>query len=231
MLMYTLRMGSMQNLSKEPGVRSSARPLAWRLSRAAESPRPRRRLRSGQGSSRQAPSGATGTTVPAPTPTPTSSKPATLPAGMKCSEPTPPPILRLNVKIHGYEETGIVFDSKPDRAQRRRLLRQGGLRRLEVLRHAAGRPPRARGLRLPRHRRARSRPDRWGPTWFYDDKPLRAPIPTTVRATTRASSSWRSAKAKGTYEACAAARLAVAPERHALRHLRAEVGGHPGRAP
>ena len=44
------------------------------------------------------PGGVTPSATPAPTPTPGGS--SGLPAGMVCSSPTPPPLLRMHVKVH-----------------------------------------------------------------------------------------------------------------------------------
>ena len=89
------------------------------------------------------------TPTPTPSPTPTPGRP---PAGHglrqpHAAAPAPPaaqgPRRRARPVRPRLEAAG---------RERERLLRQGGLRRLEVLRDAAGGPPRARGLRLPRHR-------------------------------------------------------------------------------
>jgi hypothetical protein len=58
----------------------------------------------------------TGTTSPTPaaksTPTPAPTPVALLPAGMVC-DPTPPPIVRMQVTIHSTEGGRTVLDSKP----------------------------------------------------------------------------------------------------------------------
>lgn len=51
------------------------------------------------------------TVAPAPTPTPTPVG-IYLPAGMVC-DPTPPPVLRMHLKVHSTDGGRVVLDSKP----------------------------------------------------------------------------------------------------------------------
>lgn len=154
---------------------------------------------------------ATGTTVPAPTPTPTptSSKPNTLPAGMKCSEPTPPPILRLNVKIHGYEGNRIVFDSKPIVPNIDGYCEKAGFGDWKFCdTRPEGHPERTACDYLVSGISPQT--DRWGPTWFFDDKPCGTD--TTLCAHHPSEQFMTIGKAKGTYEACVADTTPVAPD-------------------
>jgi hypothetical protein len=67
------------------------------------------------GSSSTSPTGNPTPPVVAPTPTPTASPTPSLglPPGMTCN-PTPPPILRMHVKVHAADDKDrIVLDSKP----------------------------------------------------------------------------------------------------------------------
>ena len=50
--------------------------------------------------------------IPTPTPSPTPTPAPTLPTGMVCS-PTPPPLLRMQLKIHANDAGRLVLDSKP----------------------------------------------------------------------------------------------------------------------
>jgi hypothetical protein len=65
------------------------------------------------GSSASAPTTTpTPSATPTPTPVPTPTPLGVLPAGLSCS-PTPPPILRMQLKIHSSDGGRIVLDSKP----------------------------------------------------------------------------------------------------------------------
>ena len=95
------------------------------------------------------PGGVTPSATPAPTPTPSGS--SGLPAGMVCSSPTPPPLLRMHVKVHDDSGGRKVLDSKPIVANVDHYCDKVGFGDWKFCDTARG-APRAGGLRLPRHR-------------------------------------------------------------------------------
>jgi hypothetical protein len=147
-------------------------------------------------------------TAATPTPSPTPKAAPSLPAGMVCSEPTPPPILRMNVKIHGYEGSRIVFDSKPVVANINGYCDKVGFGDWKFCdTRPEGTSERVACDYLVAGYSVESQ--RWGPTWYFNDQlcgtdPTQcAPHPTEQFMTI--------GKAKGTYEVCAAETTPVAP--------------------
>ena len=152
----------------------------------------------------QSPVVTASTPTPAPTPTP---KPS-LPAGMSCPDPTPPPILRMNVKIHGYEGQRIVFDSKPIVPNTNGYCDKVGFgdwkfcdTRPEGSSERVGCDYLVAGYSKENAR--------WGPTWYFNgqlcgtDPTQCAPHPSEAFMTI--------GKAAGTYEVCASDDTPVAP--------------------
>jgi hypothetical protein len=138
----------------------------------------------------------TPTATPTATPTPSSG----LPAGMTCS-PTPPPILRMHIKVHSDDNGRIVLDSKPLVANVDNYCDRVGFgdwkfcdTRLE------GDPQRVACDYLVTGKAQDT--GRWGPTWFYGSD-LCAYFPESC-ANHPTEQFMVIAKAKGTFEACAA---------------------------
>ena len=145
--------------------------------------------------------------VAGPTPAPTPAKSATLPPGMVC-DPTPPPMLRMNVKIHGYEGSRIVFDSKPVVLNVNGYCDRVGFGDWKFCdTRPEGHPQRTACDYLVTGISPET--DRWGPTWFFDDEPCGSDP--TLCAHHPSEQFMTIGKAKGTYEACAAETTPVAP--------------------
>ncbi len=151
----------------------------------------------------------TGTTTPTPaakaTPTPA---PALLPAGMVCN-PTPPPIVRMQVTVHSSDGGRIVLDSKPlvanvdDYCDR---VGFGGWKFCET--RPEGNDQRVACDYLVTGRAEDT--DRWGPTWFYDaDLCSLQPAQCALHPTEQFLAI---AKSTGRYTACAREDYPVAPD-------------------
>jgi len=117
------------------------------------------------GSSASTPTGSPTPAVVVPTPTPTPA--GTLPAGMVC-DPTPPPIVRMQITIHSSEGGRIVLDSKPlvdnvdsycDRVG------FGGWKFCET--RPEGHPQRVACDYMVTGKAEDT--GRWGPTWWYEN--------------------------------------------------------------
>ncbi len=134
--------------------------------------------------------------TPLPSPTP---RAATLPKGMTCGSPTPPPMLRMNVKIHGYEGNRIVFDSKPIVPNTDGYCDKAGFGDWKYCdTRPEGHPERAACDYLVAG--MSSETDRWGPTWYFNGKPCGSDP--TQCAHHPSEQFMTIGKAKGTYEAC-----------------------------
>lgn len=138
--------------------------------------------------------------VVSPTPTATPTPSSGLPPGMTCS-PTPPPILRMHIKVHSDDNGRIVLDSKPLVANVDNYCDRVGFgdwkfcdTRLE------GDPQRVACDYLVTGKAQDT--GRWGPTWFYGSD-LCAYFPESC-ANHPTEQFMVIAKAKGTFEACAA---------------------------
>jgi hypothetical protein len=139
--------------------------------------------------------------TPGGTPTPTPTPSTGLPVGLTCSSPTPPPLLRMALKIHADENGRIVLDSKPlvvnvdhycDKVgfgdwKFCDTRPEGDLERVACDYLATGKAEDT---------------GRWGPTWFYKYD-LCADFPQDC-ANHPTQQFMAIAKSKGTYEACAA---------------------------
>lgn len=117
------------------------------------------------GSSASTPTSTT-TPTPAAKATPTPTPAALLPAGMVCN-PTPPPIVRMQVTVHSRDGGRIVLDSKPlvenvdDYCDR---VGFGGWKFCETR-------PEGTDQRVACDYLVTGRAEdtgRWGPTWFYN---------------------------------------------------------------
>ncbi len=142
------------------------------------------------------------TTLPTPVPTPTPG----LPAGMICS-PTPPPLLRMHVKIHAGVPGRYVLDSKPivpnidhycDRVgfgdwKFCDTRPEGDLQRVACDYMATGKA---------------ADTGRWGPTWYFENSMCDL---SGGNCTNHQTEQFLAiAKGSGTYEACAAPDVPVA---------------------
>lgn len=135
-----------------------------------------------------------------PTPTPSPTPDSGLPPGMTCN-PTPPPILRMHLKVHDDSGDRKVLDSKPlvvnvdDYCDRMGF---GSWKFCET--RPEGHPERVACDYLVTGKAEDT--GRWGPTWFYGPD-LCAYFPADC-ANHSTEQFMAIAKAKGTYEACAA---------------------------
>ena len=144
--------------------------------------------------------------TPAATPTPQSS--LNLPAGMVCPDPTPPPMLRMQLNIHGVDGTRTILDSKPLVPNVNGYCEKVGFGDWKFCdTRMEGSPDRVACDYLATGRSDET--GRWGPTWYYQDvvcgsdPSVCADHPTEQFLTV--------AKAKGAYEACASQDVPVDP--------------------
>ena len=142
---------------------------------------------------------------PTPTPVPTPTPGAGLPPGMTCN-PTPPPILRMHLKVHSTEGGRIVLDSKPlvpnidhycDRVgfgdwKFCDTRPEGDAQRVACDYMATGKS---------------AETGRWGPTWYYGDQLCSQ---STACANHPTEQFMAIAKNSGTFKACAADDVPVA---------------------
>ncbi len=143
---------------------------------------------------------------PTPAPSPTPAKSA-LPPGMVCGEPTPPPMLRMNVKIHGLEGSRIVFDSKPVVPNTNGYCDKAGFGDWKFCdTRPEGHPDRVACDYLVAGVSPATK--RWGPTWYFNDTPCGS-NPTDC-AHHPSEQFMTIGKSKGTYVACAAETTPVA---------------------
>jgi hypothetical protein len=146
---------------------------------------------------------------PTPAPSPTPAKAATLPPGMVCGDPTPPPMLRMNVRIHGYEGSRVVFDSKPVVPNTNGYCDKAGFGDWKYCdTRPEGHPERVACDYLVAG--ISEETGRWGPTWYFGDT-LCGSDPTKC-AHHPTEQFMTVGKVKGTYEACAADTTPVAPD-------------------
>jgi hypothetical protein len=147
--------------------------------------------------------------VVSPTPTPSASPTPSsgLPLGMTC-DPTPPPILRMHVKVHANDGGRIVLDSKPIVANIDHYCDRwfGNWKFCDT--RPEGDPQRVACDYLVTGKAEDT--GRWGPTWFYGND-LCAYFPASC-ANHPTEQFMAIAKAKGTFEACAAETWPEAPD-------------------
>ena len=138
--------------------------------------------------------------MPTPTPTATPTPSSGLPPGMTCN-PTPPPILRMHVKIHDDSGGRKVLDSKPVVPNVDHYCDRVGFGDWKFCdTRPEGHPERVACDYLVTGQAEDT--GRWGPTWFYGSD-LCAYFPGDC-ANHPNNQFMAVAKAKGTYEACAA---------------------------
>ncbi len=160
------------------------------------------------GANSTSPTGGPTPPVVTPTPTPTTSPTPSsgLPPGMTCS-PTPPPILRMHVKVHANDSGRIVLDSKPIVANIDHYCDRwfGDWKFCDT--RPEGDPQRVACDYLVTGKAEDT--GRWGPTWFYKTD-LCAYFPDSC-ANHPSEQFMAIAKAKGRFEACASDAWPVAP--------------------
>jgi hypothetical protein len=148
-------------------------------------------------------------TSPTPAPTPTPDFSTTLPPGFVCSSPTPPPILRMQVKIHAQEGTRIVLDSKPVVPNVDHYCDKVGFGDWKFCdTRPEGNPERPACDYLAVGRAQDT--GRWGPTWYYGDALCGADI--TKCANHPTEQFMAIAKAAGTYQVCSSPDRPVDPD-------------------
>jgi hypothetical protein len=160
------------------------------------------------GSSASAPTVTPTPTVgPTPTPAPTPTPLGVLPAGLVCS-PTPPPILRMQLKIHSSDGGRIVLDSKPlvtgqdDYCDR---VGFGGWKFCET--RPEGNEQRVACDYMVTGQAVDT--GRWGPVWYYNDTPCtKVPEKCGMHANDQFLAI---AKDSGRFMACAQDRWPIAP--------------------
>lgn len=139
---------------------------------------------------------------PSASPTPGGS--SGLPAGMVCSSPTPPPMLRMHLKVHGVPSPGVerwVLDSKPLVPNVDGYCDKVGFGDWKFCdTRPEGHPEREACDFLVVGQAEDTQ--RWGPTWYFKDG-LCALSPNDC-ANHQSQQFQAVAKSKGVYEACAA---------------------------
>ena len=151
-------------------------------------------------------SSPTGTPTPvvviaSPSTTPTPGGSSGLPAGMVCSSPTPPPLLRMQLKVHAGEPGRYVLDSKPLVVNENGYCDKVGFGDWKFCEtRAEGHPEREACDYLVTGKAQDT--GRWGPTWYHDND-LCASVP-GVCVNHGSNQFLAIAKDKGEYRACAA---------------------------
>jgi hypothetical protein len=128
---------------------------------------------------------------------------------MVCSDPTPPPLLRMSIKVHAQDGSRIVLDSKPVVVSINGYCDKVGFGDWKFCdTRPEGHPERAACDYLVTGQAEDT--GRWGPTWFYGND-LCSYFPGSC-ANHSTEQFLAVAKAKGTYEACAAEHWPVAAD-------------------
>jgi len=147
-----------------------------------------------------------GPTPPVGTPTPSPTPDSGLPPGMVC-DPTPPPLLRMQLKIHDDSGDRKVLDSKPLVVNVDNYCDRMGFGSWKFCdTRMEGDPQRTACDYLVTGKAEDT--GRWGPTWFYQTD-LCAYFPASCMNHPN-NQFMAVSKAKGIYEACAAAGWPVA---------------------
>jgi hypothetical protein len=148
----------------------------------------------------------TATPTPTPTPTPAGNE---LPPGMTCN-PTPPPLLRMNIKIHSDDGGGrVVLDSNPIVENVDDYCHRVGLGSGKFcLTRAEGNDQRVACDYLATGKATDT--GRWGPTWIGEGKPCGAEFSNCANHPD--NQFMVIAKDKGEFQACVAADAPVAAD-------------------
>ena len=149
------------------------------------------------GNSARTPTGPTPPPTPTPTPQPTPTP--RLPVGMVC-DPTPPPMLRMHLKVHSDDGGRIVLDSKPLVPNVDNYCDRVGFGTWKFCdTRIEGDPQRvacdylATGIAIDT--------GRWGPTWYYGSELCSRSPQCSLHPTEQFMAH---AKNSGTFRACAA---------------------------
>ena len=152
------------------------------------------------------PVGVSSTPTPAPTPSPTPVG-VVLPTGMVCPNPTPPPMLGMKVTIQAQDGDKLRLDSKPQVPNTDNYCDKVGFgaykfcdTRVEGTSDRVACDYLATGI---------ADNGRWGPNWYYNDKPCGSDSSTCVLNPD--NQYLAIGKVKGTYKACAADIVPVDP--------------------
>jgi hypothetical protein len=146
--------------------------------------------------------------TPSPSPSPTPRTSASLPPGLVCSPPTPPPMLRMSLKIHARDGTRIVLDSKPLVPNTNGYCEKAGFGDWKYCEtRPEGHPERVACDYLAVGQSEAT--GRWGPTWYFGDDEV-CGTNTENCANHPTEQFMAVAKKKGAYVACAAGDKPVA---------------------
>jgi hypothetical protein len=103
---------------------------------------------------------------PSPSPTPQSSP--SLPAGMSCGSPTPPPLYRMSLKVHARDGNRTILDSKPIVLSVDGYCEKAGFGDWKFCEtRPEGHPERAACDYLVVGKSEAT--GRWGPSWYFGD--------------------------------------------------------------
>jgi len=138
---------------------------------------------------------------PSPSSTPTPGTSSGLPAGMVCSSPTPPPLLRMSLKIHAGEPRRFVLDSKPLVVNENGYCDKVGFGDWKFCETRPEGDPQREACDYLVTGKAQDT-GRWGPTWYYENAPC-ASFP-GVCGNHGSNQFMAIAKEEGEYRACAA---------------------------
>jgi hypothetical protein len=155
------------------------------------------------GSNPSSPTGTPTPTVilPSPVASPTPAGPVALPAGMVCSSPTPPPLLRMSLKVHAGEPGRFILDSKPLVVNENGYCDKVGFGDWKFCEtRPEGHPEREACDYLVTGKATDT--GRWGPTWYHDND-LCASVP-DLCVSHGGNQFLVVAKGSGEYRACAA---------------------------
>lgn len=147
------------------------------------------------------------TLAPAPTPTPTPDSSVVLPPGMVCPAPTPPPMLRMHVSLQMQEGERRRLDSKPLVPNTDHYCEKVGFGDWKFCdTRVEGSSDRVACDYLAV---GKAENGRWGPTWFLGDSNCGPSNPNCIDFPD--NQFLTIGKVPGTYEACAAENVPVAP--------------------
>jgi hypothetical protein len=145
------------------------------------------------------------TVQPTPNPTPSPTPTPGLPAGMTCS-PTPPPLLRMHLKVHSSDGGRIVLDSKPLVPNIDHYCDRVGFGDWAFCEtRAEGDPQRVACDYMATGKSTET--GRWGPTWYYGSTLCSQ---SSACANHPTEQFMAIAKDTGTFKACAADDVPVA---------------------
>jgi len=156
------------------------------------------------GSSSSSPTGTPTPAVIVASPTPSSSPTpgnGGLPAGMVCGSPTPPPLLRMSLKVHAGEPGRFILDSKPLVVSENGYCDKVGFGDWKFCETRPEGDPEREACDYLVTGKAKDT-GRWGPTWYFGDT-LCASHP-GVCGNHGGNQFLAIAKDKGEYRACAA---------------------------